>query len=413
MPLFPTLPDINPYELLWTVLSTIWELAPYWLPIMLLTLFIRIYMRYMNTKWISEQGHILLEIKIPKEVQKSPKAMEIIIGSFHQTGVGSLLDVYLKGRVRPWFSLELVSIGGEVHFFVWTPPKLKNVIEAQIYSQFPQVEVHEVQDYALNIPYNPAEYSMFGTQLVLSKADAYPIKTYIDYELHKDPKEEFKVDPITPVLEFLGSIGPGNQVWIQILIRAHKSEGLKEGRLTKKPDWSKAAKKEVEKIMGEALFKPEGDKPPTQLNLSEMQMDTIKSIERSLSKPAFDSMIRMIYLAPKDSFNPINIGGMLGSFKQFSSNNLNGFRPGFTTSYDYPWHDFRSIRKTTNERKILDAYKRRSYFYPPYKNFGSKLYILTTEELATLFHFPGGVATTPTFTRILSKKAEPPSNLPV
>ena len=35
------------------------------------------------------------------------------------------------------------------------------------------------------------------------------------------------------------------------------------------------------------------------------------------------------------------------------------------------------------------------------------------EELATLYHLPGAVATTPTLTRIPSKKSEAPANLPV
>ena len=80
---------------------------------------------------------------------------------------------------------------------------------------------------------------------------------------------------------------------------------------------------------------------------------------------------------------------------------------------DYPWEDFHSLRTTKNERRLLDAYKRRSFFSYPYRNFHGKPFVLTTEELATIFHFPGKVAETPTFERIQSRKAEPPANLPV
>ena len=58
----------------------------------------------------------------------------------------------------------------------------------------------------------------------------------------------------------------------------------------------------------------------------------------------------------------------------------------------------------------FDAYKQRSWFYLPHK---VKPFVLTTEELATIYHFPGGVAQTPTFGRIPSRKGEAPVDLPV
>ena len=59
---------------------------------------------------------------------------------------------------------------------------------------------------------------------------------------------------------------------------------------------------------------------------------------------------------------------------------------------------------------MLDAYKRRSYFFKPHK---TPHFVLNAEELATLFHFPGQVAAAPTLTRIGSKKMEAPANLPI
>lgn len=395
-------------------LRVVWDTLPLWLPIVLFSLFLQTWLRYKQAQWIMDQGSVLLEIRIPKEISKSPQAMEIIISSLSSPFTGTFIDVFFKGRVRLWFSLELVSIEGQVHFFVWAPAKAKNNIESQIYAQYPTVEIYEVPDYSLSVTYDPKEYSLFGAHLKLTKPDAYPIKTYIDYGLDKDPDEEYKIDPITPVLEYLGSLKAGEQAWIQVLIRAHREENLKkDARLFKKPDWKDGAKKEIKKIIEKDAFVQAGeDKPATLQHLTDSQKETINAIERSLSKTAFDSMIRVIYMAKKDSFNPTNIGGLLGSFRQFGSNNLNGFAPSWNTGFDYPWQDFRGIRKKNNEIDIVDAYKRRSFFHAPYKFFTGKPFILTSEELATLFHFPGGVASTPNFSRIVSKKAEPPTNLP-
>ncbi len=394
-------------------LKGIWIALPIWLPVILFALFLQTYIRYIRTKYIAEQGSVLLELRLPKELLKSPAAMEIALQAMAQPSVGSYLDVYLKGRVRPWFSLELVSIEGQVRFFIWTHKKFKNVVESQIYSQFPTVEIHEVKDYSLEIPFDESSYSYWGMQLQLNKADVFPIKSYIDYGMDKDPKEEFKIDPITPMVEFLGSLKAGEQVWIQILIQSHRKETLKDARLMQKEDWKKSAKKAIDEVFKEVLVKPEEGKIPSLRDLTDMQKETINSIQRNLAKTPFDTMIRGLYVSRKDSFNPVTISGLTGCFKQFNSGNLNGFKPKLTTSFDYPWQDFQGTRLTAMKRKLLDAFKRRSFFHPPYRNFGGKPFILTTEELATIFHFPGAVAATPTFSRIVSKKGEPPANLPL
>jgi len=128
-----------------------------------------------------------------------------------------------------------------------------------------------------------------------------------------------------------------------------------------------------------------------------------------LAKPALDVAIRGVYIAKKEAFNPTNIPGLIGTFRQYSSNTLNGFKLGKFTDFDYPWQDFNRIRRNRVERQFLEAYKMRSYFQEPYKYFKQKPIILTTEELATIWHFPSGIAVqTPTFSRIESKRVEPP-----
>ncbi len=384
-----------------------------WLPIILGSAFFQTWIRYTRAKYIKGEGGYLLELRLPKELSKSPAAMEIVFEAMSQPGVGSYLDVYLKGRVRAWFSLEIVSLGGQVSFFVWTQKKFKNLIEAQIYSQFPSIEIHEVPDYTMETYFDPETHSLWGMQMKLTKADAYPIKTYIDYGLHKDPDEEFKIDPITPLLEFLGSLKPADQVWIQILVQAHKKESMKDLRVKEKPDWKKDVEKEMKEIVEkQSLVKFEEGKATMQ-GLTDVQKEILNSMQRNLGKTAFETMIRGIYIAPSDAYNSGVISSFTSAFKAFGSPTLNGFAPKFTTGFDYPWQDFGGRRVLTQKKKIFDAYRRRSFFHPPYRNFKGKPFILTTEELATLFHFPGSVAATPTLTRTPSKKAEAPSNLPI
>ena len=200
---------------------------PVWLPAIFISFLFKAFLDYKRLKYWQKEGSVLLEIKLPKEISKSPVAMEAVLKALHQTGKeGTWVDRIWKGQTRPWFSLELVSTEGKVRFFIWTKPAHRGPVEAHIYSQYPNVEIHEVEDYTKPFYYDPNRFSMWAGGFGLTKEDAYPIKTYVDYNLDKDPKEEFKIDPMTPMLEFLGSIKTGEHIWIQILIRGHKKEEL-------------------------------------------------------------------------------------------------------------------------------------------------------------------------------------------
>lgn len=394
---------------------------PIWLPLFLISLFLSTWFSYIRRKWMREQGHVLLEIKLPKIIDKSPAAMEMVLEGIWEDVVGTLTDVFLEGRVRDWFSLEIVSIGGEVKFFIWGLKKWKNIIESRVYTHYPGAEVFEVEDdYSLKMVYDPAKMNMFGITTRLVKPDAYPIKTYIDYALDKGNKEQEEiVDPIVPFIEYIGSLKPGEIAGMQILIQGHRRETLQDARIIPKPDWQEGIKTEIKKIIEkESFIKPTADKfgvskPQTLQHLTKTQDETITAIERNAGKLAFNTMVRLIYTAPLEIYDKMKGAGMIGSMRQFASKNLNGIRPNVFMSIDYPWKDFRGRKKWELQSTHIDAYKRRSFFDVPYRHLNGKPYVLTTEELATIFHFPGATATTPTLSRVPSKKAEAPANLPV
>ncbi|MCH7597509.1 hypothetical protein IID27_00495 [Patescibacteria group bacterium] len=389
--------------------------AVIWLPIFLAVTFWKIWIRYIQKKFILSFDYTLLEIRLPVEIQKSPLAMEVVLNGLHISfGETTWIDRYIHGKSRPWLSLELVSIDGEVHFYIWGRSNQKNVIEAQLYAQYPEVEIIEVEDYARKVQFKVGETALWGCDFKLTKPDAYPIKTYVDYGLDKDPKEEFKVDPLTNVIEFLGSLQKGEQVWYQIIIekeRDRKKKGVLFGSTVfRQTDWKKEADELIKKLRAETIPEMPGEHFPGIPNPTRGQIETMAAIERSISKQGFSCGIRGIYFAEKDKFDPSNIGPLLSSFKQFSSKTLNGFVPTrWLVIFDYPWQDFRDIRKNRRRVRLLDAYRRRSWFHPPYK---TPSYVLNTEELATLFHFPGQTTQTPTLSRISSKRKEAPPNLP-
>lgn len=411
--------------------SFIYYTYPLWLPLLLGKLFVEIWLKYIRLDFITENPPVLLEVRIPKEIEKTPKSMELLIMALYDTGSVEYNETYWRGKIRPWWSFEIASFGGEVHFYLWCFPKYRNILESQVYAQYPTVELVEVEDYSKKVVFDPPSKHMWGTYFILQKPDPYPIMTYVDYGLDKETEEEYKVDPLSSLLEYLGSMKKGEQLWIQILAQAYKQRGIKEGLLFKERDWIAESKKEVDKIMkrdphtkSTRQFTEIGY--PIVATLTEWEKKQVEAIERSMNKRAFWCTIRAMYYAEPQAFHLISpsISGLLGTFrKPFNSNLLNGFKLGWYTDVSDSTKDFFFLfglyewvtRKWVPRyaRLMLDAYRRRSIFYAPYRNWQTKPFILTTEELATIFHFPGKVVTTPTFERIPSKKVEPPANLPI
>lgn len=420
--------------------------SPIWLPFVLGKLWLEAWLNYRRTLFISKKKPVVLEIRVPKEINKSPLAMEVSLNAFYSTGgEGTYKDIYWTGGVRAWFSLELVSIEGQVKFFIWTWKDNMKAIQNAIYGQYPTVEIVEVPDYTRAFLYDTDKAEVYAAEFELAKADPYPIKTYVDYGLDRDPKEEFKIDPITAVLEYLGGLGRGEQAWIQFVIRAHKGEDPKEGglfagikavedlfeiipkvqeQMATTDKWKDDVKAEVEKIIKKRKITGAGGEEDNKINLTTFEKDTITALERSISKLPFDVGIRALYLAERDVFNPAHKGALNGVLAQYGTQHLNGFKKAVGTGFDYWLEDPTGKKLPAMKKEMFEAYRDRGYFHHPYKNkylhkdpmfktWKRKWFVLNAEELATIFHFPGGVAQTPTFGRIDSRKAEPPVNLPM
>lgn len=396
---------------------------PIVIPIFLIWRIILNFTDYKRQNYWNSLEYILLEIIPPAEVKKTPAAMELFLVSLHQTsGESTWIKKYILGKTRAWFSLEIVSLGGEVHFYIWTRVGFRRFIESQIFAQYPNIEIKESEDYAQIFDFDPAVNDVWGAEFMLKEPDPFPIKTYVDYLLDMEDKEESQVDPITPMLELMSSLNPGEYMWFQFIIRAHKTEDKHPEKWFGKTDaWKDSAKVEVEKIRAESLSRMDPKSGEnivvTTSNQTEGQRKRIGALERSVSKLAFDVGIRALYLADHDNFDEINRPILLASMKQFNSNDLNSFEVGHITDFDYPWQDFKDIRLNKLKYEILEMYKDRKYFFTNTPGLifekARKSIVLNTEELATIFHFPGKVSEAPSLRRVESRKVGPPPNLPI
>lgn len=404
-----------------------------------LTMAWNLWLTYIQTEFLRGYKWVLLEVKPPKDVFKSPLAMELVLNSLYQTGgTGTWFDKYWKGNLRNYFSLEIASTEGSIHFYVRTHPKFQKIIESQIYAQYPQAEVSAADDYTKKVPpFDDKTMKAWGANFVLTKEDAYPIKTYVDYGLDRaigSLEEEERIDPITPTLEFMGSVGAGEHIWFQIILRAatdrftikekDKNDKTKEIEVEGKK-WTDKAKEVITKFNEGLKEKDEEGKVTSSRRATKGELAVIEAIERNINKLGFDVGIRAVYIARSDKFNGDRIAGLTGMLRQYNTVDFNGFKLSGATSFDFPWQDITGSRIFKKKKDIVDDYIDRAQFYGGFKFEKPKTYfthpnksgedgfVLTTEELATLYHLPGRVAETPTFERIESKKAEAPGNLPI
>jgi len=421
-------PDVLLTKLFWTIgwipvaITFVWGTAKLWL-------------FYIQKRWITAQGKILLAIDIPRGNMQSPKAVENIFA--YLAGAHDTQDLYEKwwlGVIQLTFSLEIVSIDGYIQFLIRTAGRFRNLVESAIYSQYPDAEITEVEDYTVGYPalFPDEQYDIWGSEFIQVKKSYYPIKSYKDFE-HPfgEPETQYK-DPMAVLMDLMSSMKKGEQIWYQLIV---KPIGV---------EWAEEGDKEVKKIIGEkvkssnnivdyiidslvnwldsfsefvyksGIEKEKKMTPEEQrfliMNLKPKQKKQIEAIQEKTSGVGFQFKLRFIYIAKKEVMNkPKAANGFIGYIKQFNTNDLNALKPdtgahGTATKVQYPI--FFNVRLNARKRKIMRRYKDRD------TGAGRTPGILNLEELASIWHFPvESVVKAPLIQKAPGRKGVPPSNL--
>jgi len=399
-------------------------LSPVWLPLYLGQFFWTTWIHYIRfANWFSIEK-VLIEIQLPPEVVKSPAAMELFLGAMWNAGGEPTFIARLwHGKFRPVWSLEIASTEGQVRFYIHLPAGFKDVLEARLYGQYPEAQVRVVDDYVGRIPFNLEEYDLWGLEYDKSEPEALPIRTYVDYALDKNTDTpEIQVDPITSLVEFFGSIGPGEHLWLQIIMRARKKDEW-YGFYLSGDHYKDQAAAGIKKITEGAIKRAQGlttDEAEQKkvgsrgaMLLTGGEKEQVEAIERMLTKNLFECGLRGLYVARKDKFRGINIPHLVQLFTPYLYPEFGRLGPGPVSRglaiFDYPWQDWNGIRASKIKKNLFFFYKHRAYHYVPYDQVPV---FLTTEELATIWHFPSSVVKSPSLERVGARVSEGPSNLP-
>lgn len=359
-----------------------------WIPIVVILVILTIRNhKKANRLQVLNVESVLLMLEIPKDNDKKELAAEQLFASLH----GILRDkneLKNSGGVQEHLSFEIASTGNQIRFFVWVPKVLQSFVEGQIYSQYPSVQIYRMkEDYVDHRDKYPVTYS---SEITLTENDALPIKTF----------ESFEVDPLAGITGTLAKLNPdgGEELWIQILTRP-----VADDWHTKSDQWIKTVKagkgtfdffhidwKWFLEVFA-ALWRPPegGTAAPVKVELSERDKTRVAKAEEKATKLGYQVKIRLAYVGSNEMNAKLNMQALVGTFKQFNSTNLNGFK----------------MSGATFDKNSLDAYKARQ--------FTDDGFVLNISELASVYHLPHTNVETPNIVWASSKTAEPPAKLPM
>jgi hypothetical protein len=403
-------------------MSFIWFIA---LPPLLFYLFEILWMYHIQSAFWASADWVLLELIPPKNIEKSPKPMEALFVTF--AGVEKSfnpLELFVEGMFADYMSLEMVSDQGTVHFYIRSMKKYRHLVEASLYAQYPDVEIIEVPDYVNDVPklIPNGQWDLWGADVVFQKHPAYPIRTYKAFE---EDITGTMIDPLSGLLEVMGKLGPGQQMWLQWVIAPTSPSwaGTTGKELTEKLK-GKEKKKEaiIERIWKDIMdvlsnlikathseieFASEKKKEEAALDtrLSPGERDVLKAVEDNLGKQQYSTKGRFIYLGRRENYDKaLGVSAFWGSLKQFNDDNLNSFKPD-GDSKTFANYVNKKNRLRYRQRKLLKRYRNRSR--------DGALIVLSAEELATIYHFPDMNVMAPSFTRVEAKRGGAPANLPI
>jgi len=301
---------------------------------------------------------VLLQVAVPRNNETKIDVMEQLFASLYSIKKGGWKQKY---SVQPAISFEIVARREDIRFYVWVPKKLQDLVEKQINGAYSEAEVLEVDEYNVFEETGKVAYKT----LQLGKNNFYPIKTFKD----------LATDPMLGITSALAKMGPGDAAVVQIIISPAES------------DWQKEGGKFVSDIK-----KQESDAEKAKFSTSGK---TLEAVESKISRPGFETSIRIIAISKDEETAKGTVTNISGAFSQFSGE-LNSLKS----------------RKINKKASFMEDFLYR--YQPMFNLFGNHTSILNSEELATIFHFPGRiVAPAPFVSRIESKRGEAPPGLPV
>lgn len=385
-----------------------------------LLVLLEIFCQWQQKRRSQKTASMVLSVRVAKENEAGPIVAEQIFATVH--GIARKLSLWdrLRGLHQEQVSFEIANTGRNIVFYVHFPLALRNLVEGQIYAQYPNVEITEVPDYSASLAGKNFDNAV-GVELTLQEPDLFPIKRYPQFE---DKKAKVSLDSLSAITATLSKLNDfEEQAWIQLIVRPMEERWrlnfvkciriIKKGIFLNIESLQKAyakafcSRNRISRIVFFPLYfffgiqgvfsgtnafelggKSHGEVEEQVSRSHEKETTLVAAIDK-VGKLMYEANIRIVYIPKIKNIETamVKLREIAGSFKQFNIPHLNGFM----------------IEKFIRDASIVERYRHREMKNP---------FVLNTEELATIYHMPNLTVMTPNIYWVRSKKLEPPTDLP-
>ncbi|MCC6643812.1 type IV secretory system conjugative DNA transfer family protein [Candidatus Peregrinibacteria bacterium] len=269
-----------------------------------------------------------------------------------------------------FISLEYVVIEDQIYFYFVVPADLASLVEKQITGFYPDAMVEQTEEYNIFKPNSVTA----ATALTLKKPFMYPIKSF----------QRLNSDPINNLTNALSKLNFDDGAVIQIMIKPTdnwQKAGRDEAKniLNQKPKKKKISLNPLRWILSAIEFmmdsgggKKSDKGPESASRTTPMTDEEVKDLEQKNTSKGYETIIRIVCASDHQREVRSNLTNIVSTFAQYASLSANSL--GGVKGY--------------KERQIIEDYILRRFDYPFKQRVKKKLAILSSEEIASIFHLP-------------------------
>ncbi len=350
--------------------------------------------------------HVIFLVRLPKE-KPGDKEKEFTVQQLHEeiargetifSAIGGLraqrgIKTWLFGR-NDHFSFEIVANKKVISFYVTAPRTMSRYLQQRIQAHYPEAVMEEVEDY--NIFSSRGE--VVGGILRTKRNFVFPLKTY----------QKQEDDPLNSIINAMSKLNEDEGMAVQYLVRSARAEWHKKvSKIVREVNKGKSVNEALKTtflskfflVLAEIIKAAKPSSPADKQKqlqeqpkkLTPMEEEMLKGFEEKNSKAGLDVNLRIVVSARNRGQAQVYLDNLVSAMSQYNY-------------YEYG-NSFPSKAYTRNQKKIISDFI--------YRRFERKIsFLLNTEEMASLYHFPLKIAETPNILWLTARYAPAPTNVP-